>query len=79
MGKYYITTVIENCSGCLRCQLGCSEANTRKFKPIAAHIHVEMNDGDCGISFTDDCIACGICADNCFYGALTKTVKEKSS
>jgi len=79
MGKYNITTAVENCSGCLRCQLGCSETNTRMFKPTAAHIKVEMTDDDCVISFSDDCIACGACADNCFYGALTKTVKENGS
>jgi len=79
MGKYHITTATENCSGCLRCQLGCSNANTRKFKPAAAHIKVKITGVDCAISFTDDCVACGICADNCFYGALTKTVKENGS
>ena len=51
------------------------------FKPAAAHIKVEMTDVDCAISFSDDCIECefGACADNCFYGALTKTVKENGS
>jgi Fe-S-cluster-containing dehydrogenase component len=79
MGKYQITTTVENCSGCLRCQLGCSFANTRTFKPFAANIHVELVQNDCTIVFADECIACGMCADNCFYGALTKTIKENDS
>jgi len=79
MGKYQITTAVENCSGCLRCQLGCSFANTRTFKPVAANIRVELTKGDCTIFFTDNCLSCGVCADNCFYDALTKTVKENNS
>lgn len=77
MGKYHIMTEPENCSGCLRCRLACSEANTRTFRPFGAYIRVEMSGTDCDITFAWDCTACGICADNCFYGALTKSDKEQ--
>ncbi len=79
MGTYHITIATEKCSGCLRCQLSCSEANTRTFKPFAANIRVEMMDELCVIRFTENCTACGICADNCFYGALTKTAEENNA
>jgi ferredoxin len=36
-----------------------------------------MSSQDCRIDFTEDCIECGICADQCFYGALSKSKKDR--
>jgi len=76
MGKYNIQTATEKCTGCMRCQLACSELYTKSFNPTAARIQVVMSGVDCSISFADDCKECGVCADNCFYGALQKTSVE---
>ena len=59
MKEYEIQVVADNCSGCLRCALACSDTYMA-----------------CSIHFTDDCNACGICADNCLYDALQKQAKE---
>lgn len=72
MAKYEIRIDDANCTGCLRCQLACSHAYTKSFNPSAARIHVEFLGVDLAVRFTDDCVACGLCADNCFYGALEK-------
>jgi Fe-S-cluster-containing hydrogenase component 2 len=76
MAKYKINVVPENCAGCLRCELACSDAHTRAFNPSASRISVVMSDENCRIDFTEDCVECGICADQCFYGALSKTKKD---
>ena len=76
MGKYYVQAAPENCSGCLKCELACSDAYQKAFNPWAACIKVTMYGKDCTIEFTDDCNQCGICADNCFFECLTKTEKE---
>jgi len=72
VAKYQIRTDDAKCSGCLRCQLACSDAYTKSFNPSAARIHVDFVGVDLAIRFTDDCVGCGLCADNCFYGALQK-------
>ncbi len=74
--KYEITYIQENCSGCLRCQLACSRAYARSFQPSAACIKIESRGAEYRIIFTKDCVECGFCADNCLFGALTKTPKE---
>jgi len=76
MAKYNIQVFEDDCAGCLRCQLACSEAYTKKFNPSKAHIRVVVSGADCSIRFTDECNFCGICADNCFYGALQKAETE---
>jgi ferredoxin len=76
MGKYNIRIDTENCTGCLRCQLACSESITGSFNPVAANIRVERSGKDCSIRFKETCNACGICADNCLYNALQKEPKE---
>lgn len=76
MSKYQMAAVTENCTGCLRCQLACSDVFTKRFNPSAAFLRVELRGPDCSIIFTDDCTECGVCADHCFYGALQKTLKE---
>jgi NAD-dependent dihydropyrimidine dehydrogenase PreA subunit len=77
MAKYRIDGVPENCAGCLRCELACSDTYTKAFNPSAARIQVKMSGADCDIRFTEECIECGICVDHCLYGALSKTKKEE--
>ncbi|MCP4751712.1 MAG: hypothetical protein GY866_12520 [Proteobacteria bacterium] len=74
--KYQIQVAEEHCTFCLRCQLGCSDAYTKAFNQDVARIRVVVSEVDCSISFIDECRKCGICADNCLYGALTKAPKE---
>lgn len=76
MAKYELHATAEKCTGCLRCQLACSDTYTLAFNPSAARLRVEMSGADCQIRFTEECVECGICADQCFYGALTKTERE---
>jgi len=76
MSKYKMAAVTENCTGCLRCQLACSDVFTKRFNPSAAFLRVELRGPDCSIIFTEDCNECGVCADHCFYGALQKIPKE---
>jgi Fe-S-cluster-containing hydrogenase component 2 len=72
MGKYRIVVTEKKCTGCLRCQLACSESHTKAFNPSAAHIQVRFSDTECAIGLAAECRACGVCADHCFYGALEK-------
>ena len=72
MKKYEIQVTADNCTGCLRCALACSDTYTRAFNVPAANIRVTLSETGCTITFTDACNACGICADNCFYDALHK-------
>ena len=78
MAKYEILVKTDNCTGCLRCQLGCSDLYTKAFNPLAARIRVRVSGADCKIAFTDDCTHCGVCADNCYYDALEKKLKENN-
>lgn len=77
MAKYELDIVPENCSGCLRCELACSDAHTKAFNPSVARIRVSMSGPQCTIHLTEDCVECGICADQCFYGALSKRKKGR--
>jgi len=66
-----IKTYPEKCSGCISCQLACSFTYAKSFNPARSRIILNYI-GDIGrnISFSEDCIKCGICADYCNYGAL---------
>jgi Pyruvate/2-oxoacid:ferredoxin oxidoreductase delta subunit len=79
MAKYTIQIYADNCTGCRRCQLACSETTTRHFNPVKANIRVEVSGVDYSIYFTEECNECGICADNCFYDALQKLRKENAT
>ena len=79
MTKYEIQANTEKCTGCLRCQLGCSDVYTKMFNPLAAYIRVSVSEAECSISFTEGCTKCGICADHCFYDALRKRPEESNS
>nr|HID57619.1 hypothetical protein [Desulfobacterales bacterium] len=65
----------ENCSGCLLCALACSFFNQpdRVFNLSKSQIKVERIGGQnrFKISFKEDCIECGTCADYCHYGVLS--------
>ena len=76
MRQYAMQIVAENCTGCRRCQLACSELYTRAFNHVDAHLRVEMMGRQCSVWFTEDCRECGVCGDNCFYNALIKRPKE---
>jgi ferredoxin len=76
MGKYEINIATERCTGCLRCQLACSDLYTKAFNPSQARIQVATSGAECSIRFEEDCNECGICADHCFFEALMKTEKE---
>jgi Fe-S-cluster-containing dehydrogenase component len=79
MAIYEINTNTDNCTGCLRCQLGCSQLYTGAFNPAAAYIRVMVSGADGMITFTEDCTSCGVCADHCFYDALHKEPKESNA
>lgn len=76
MGKYDIQVATERCTGCLRCQLACSELYTKAFNPSRARIRVVVSGVDCSIHFTAECNECGVCVDQCFFNALEKSKKE---
>lgn len=61
------------CSGCEVCQLWCSVTFQGAFSPLKAYICQEFYPGQgFKITFKEDCNKCGICADHCVYGALTR-------
>ena len=76
MGKYEIRIDPGKCTGCLRCQLACSDVYAKSFNPSAARIEIVFSGVDCTIRFLPECDACGVCADHCFFGALLKTKRE---
>ncbi|MBW1710573.1 MAG: 4Fe-4S binding protein [Deltaproteobacteria bacterium] len=75
MGKYTIQVYTERCTGCLRCELACSDLYTKTFNPSKARIQVTATGLDCMIRFTGECNYCGVCVDHCFYDALQKEEK----
>ena len=76
MGTFDIQVSTERCTGCLRCELACSDLFTKAFNPSEARMRVVVLGADCSIGFTEECNACGVCVDHCFYDALKKTKRE---
>jgi predicted molibdopterin-dependent oxidoreductase YjgC len=76
MTKYAMRNVPENCTGCLRCQLACSELRTGTFALHAARLQVLISDKGYTVRFSDDCNSCGVCSDHCLYDALLKSPGE---
>jgi NAD-dependent dihydropyrimidine dehydrogenase PreA subunit len=66
-----IITHPEKCSACISCQLACSFTYAKSFNPAMARIILNyIGDIERKISFSQDCVKCGTCADYCNYGAL---------
>jgi len=76
MGIYDIQVSTGRCTGCMRCQLACSDLYTKAFNPSTASIRVIVSGADCSILFTEECNECGVCVDHCFHGALQKMKRE---
>lgn len=79
MKKFDIDITLDRCTGCLRCQLACSYLHTGAFNPPAARILISTADSDRSITFTDECTGCGVCAEECLFGALEKRTREEAS
>ncbi len=77
MGMYEISITTERCTGCLRCQLACSDLYTKAFNPSQARIKVVTSGKNCSIRLEEDCNACGVCVDHCFFEAIEKSKRKK--
>lgn len=75
MSRWEIQAKPDLCTGCMRCMLACSRQYEKQFALSAARIRVFIIDDEITVSFREDCVQCGLCADNCFYGALVKKKK----
>ena len=61
----------DKCTGCLICELRCALRFERSILLSASAIKVRRTGDDTyNITFTGNCDRCGICANNCMYGAL---------
>ena len=81
--KWQIVAKPEECCVCLMCQLVCSLTKENIFNPSIARIKISKSiktDGglDVGISFTEECDNCGVCAKYCVYGALSRVRSEEA-
>lgn len=76
MGKYEIQINTEKCTGCLRCQLACSDLYAKAFNPSKARLRVVTSGPDSLIQLEAECNQCGVCVDHCFFEALEKTKRE---
>jgi ferredoxin len=73
--RFEIRVVPENCTGCLRCSLACSELQTGRFTLADGLIRIGLDDFPYTIVFMESCTRCGVCADHCLYGAIVKQDK----
>jgi Fe-S-cluster-containing dehydrogenase component len=76
VAKYEIQIFTQACTGCLSCQLACSDLFWKSFEPSRSRIQVTFSGADCSIHLGQDCNHCGVCVDHCFYDALQKTRSE---
>jgi ferredoxin len=63
------------------CQLVCSVHQEGSFNPAQAKIKIGLTQRKNGkyftpISFTDECVECGLCVSYCYYGALTRKKED---
>ena len=75
-GTAKIRVDVDKCVGCLRCELACSAAYTRKYNPLQ---HADEREGPklrvfrthrTHIEFKESCPDCDICVRACLFGAL---------
>lgn len=79
MSNNKITVDTEKCVGCRICQLTCSFLYYKNFNPSKSRIKIiEVYGLTPIIEFTDECIQCGECVNNCLYGALELINGERS-
>lgn len=79
MSRWQIQTNPDLCTGCSRCLLVCARQYDQRFSLAAARIRIVATETDMVVDFLDDCRQCGLCADNCFYGALVKQATEEGA
>jgi formate hydrogenlyase subunit 6/NADH:ubiquinone oxidoreductase subunit I len=77
--KYQVIYTQECCAGCLRCEQACSNTYAKRFQPSVSHIRINAREMRYTADFTEECIECGVCADNCLFGALAKHPMENPS
>jgi|Deesub1362B_J571_1020462.scaffolds.fasta_scaffold21338_2 NAD-dependent dihydropyrimidine dehydrogenase PreA subunit len=77
MAEFTIVIHPQLCTGCLRCALVCSHRFHKVFEPSKAQIRVRFGGTDAYLTFSEECIKCGTCADECLYGALEKLLPEE--
>lgn len=68
-----ILSISSRCTGCLICELRCSLRFDKTHNPALAKISIRRlvnGETEYGISFSEGCDSCGICARYCPYGAL---------
>lgn len=70
--EYTVTGDAEKCTGCLICALECSFLYEGRFNPAESRIVINRTYEN-SITFTPACTHCGVCADACPYGALSKS------
>ncbi len=75
--KWQMIAKPAECRVCYMCQLVCSLKQDRTFNPSKAYIEISSatkpsGELDVGISFTDECDNCGLCAKYCVYDALSR-------
>jgi Fe-S-cluster-containing dehydrogenase component len=78
LARYDILIAAQNCTGCLRCVLACSELLTGRFSLAGGRIRVGLGDPPV-ITFLETCTRCGVCADNCLYEAIVKAEAREAS
>lgn len=71
-GKYTMRGDPEKCTGCLVCALECSFLYEGRFSPSDSRIIINKAYEN-SIIFAPECTRCGVCADACPFGALTKS------
>jgi formate hydrogenlyase subunit 6/NADH:ubiquinone oxidoreductase subunit I len=77
--KYRLAYDQKQCSGCLRCQLACSRTYVKQFQPSLSRIQIDAQGEKYRAVFTEDCVKCGFCADNCLFGALVKFPEKEAA
>ena len=75
--KWRMVAEQEKCQVCYMCQLVCSLKQDKTFNPSKAYIEISSTvkpsgELDVGVSFTDKCDSCGLCAKYCVYGAVSR-------